>query len=166
MNKKRNYILHDAGQISQGERLAVLNLIPELCRLYSSQGAANDITQRSAPWIWLTLYPHSSPLRPRTEFNPTCFLLFPKDQHHYLHLKDQGLSAGRRNVSRITHISSGKLKFQTQPEGGCYVSDMPHFFQTWNFGLTIKVWKSNSLSKSAWWTQRREAGTKYIHDKC
>lgn len=39
-------------------------------------------------------------------------------------------------------IFQAENKFQTQPEGGCYVSDMLHFFQTWNFWLTIKVWKS------------------------
>ena len=45
MNKKRNDILHDADQISQGEHLAVLSLIPVL----KSKSSADHISPRGQP---------------------------------------------------------------------------------------------------------------------
>lgn len=169
MNKKRNDILHDAGQISQGKHLTVLSLIPVL----KSNSSADYISPRGQPMTSpsgqhpeydLTLYPHSSPLWPRTELNPTCFLLFPKDQHHYLHLMDQGMSPGRRNVSRITHISSWK---QVPNTAWRRLLCLRHASLLPNLKLLIDYQSLKiSLSKSVWWTQRREARTNYTHDKC
>lgn len=47
--KERNDILHDAGQISQGERLAVLSLIPLLKPKSSADRTAPERQQTTSP---------------------------------------------------------------------------------------------------------------------
>lgn len=158
-----------AGQISQGERLAVLSLIPMLkskgsCR-HSSQGASQWCHPAVSSVIWLTLYPHSSPLGPEWNSTPCAFCCSPKASIiiSILQIKDwaqeeemcPGSLIFRAENSSSKHSLERRLLSPTR-----LTSSKPE-----TFWLTIKVWKLNILSKSIWWTQKKRP-EQNTHDKC